>query len=264
MPPATAQTYARDKRIRIVDLQLGMSEKLSPGFKSIHAIGAALPQECVYLFSSNFVSEQFGYMYNIPAYRSWALQRDMTSTYEWHARFLQHLQVDFPRERWVLKTPSHLAYLQHLLAQYPDADIVWTHREPSEAVASFTSLVSTLQGGFSDSVDRRAVGEHEIQHCAKILQSGVQQRKLLDDGQFFDVGFSDICSDPILVVEQIYSRFDIAFSAEAESLMRDYLKRRPRDLHGKHVYTADEFGLQSLRGKPGYMEYLDQFQQYCQ
>lgn len=263
MPPSTEQNHTQDKRIRAVDMQLAMSEKLSPGFKAIHAIGARLPQECVYLFSSNFVSEQFGYMYNIPAYRSWALQHDMSSTYRWHAHFLQHLQVDFSRERWLLKTPSHLTYLKYLLAQYPDAQIVWTHRDPHEAVVSFSSLVSTLQSGFSNAVDRQAVGLHESQHCAKILTMGMEQRAQLDTGQFFDVKFRDICSDPIRVVQTIYERFGIELSADAQSRMRDYLQRRPRDLHGEHVYSADDFGLNNLAREANYSEYLAEFQQYC-
>lgn len=264
MPPANQASYANDSRIRSVDMQLAISEKLSPGFKSIHAVGAKLPQECVYLFSSNFVSEQYGYMYNIPAYRRWALQHDMTATYQWHAHFLQHMQSGFCSERWVLKTPSHLAYLTYLIAQYPDADIVWTHREPVQAVASFASLVSTLQGGFSDSVERKVVGEHEARHSAKLLQLGVQQRAALGDSHFFDVRFADICTDPISVVQQIYERFGIAMSADALRRMREYTQKRPRDLYGKHVYTAKEFGVESPRGEPGYTQYLDHYGQFCQ
>lgn len=264
MPPASEESYVRDKRIRAVDRELSVSELLAPGFKAIHATGARLPQECVNMFSSQFVSEQFGYMYNIPAYRSWAFQQDMTSTYRWHSNFLQHLQVDLSRERWVLKTPSHLAYLRYLFGQYPDAQIVWTHRDPREAVASFSSLVSTLQSGFSDAVDCEAVGLHESAHCSKMLKMGMEQRAELDTGQFFDVKFTDICSDPITVVQKIYERFDIALSPVAENRMRDYLGKRPRDLYGEHVYSANEFGLKNPQCEDRFSEYLSRFQPYCE
>ncbi len=173
MPPPTAQTYDSDKRIAAVDRLLALLEKLCPGFRAIHAIGARLPQECVYILASAFISEQFGYMYNIPAYRDWALDQDMTASYRWHASFLQHLQVDLRRERWVLKTPAHLAYLKYLLAQYPDAAIVWTHRRPLDAMASFSSLTYTLRSGFSRSVDPLATGEYEFRHFSKIVARGM-------------------------------------------------------------------------------------------
>jgi hypothetical protein len=108
---------------------MAVAEKVSPEFQ---AIGARLPQECVYIFASHFISEQFGYMFNILHYRAWALDQDMTAAYRWQANFLQHLQVDCNGEHWVLKTPSHLAYLKYLFAQYPDAAVVWTHRRPPD------------------------------------------------------------------------------------------------------------------------------------
>ena len=102
IPPAQRESYHNDKRIRSVDRLMAMAEKLSPGFQAIHAIGARLPQECVYMFASQFVSEQFSYMFNIPRYRDWAMHQDMTATYRWHANFLQHMQVDYGAKHWVL------------------------------------------------------------------------------------------------------------------------------------------------------------------
>ena len=238
VPPPTAQTYDSDKRIAAVDSLLAVLEKLCPGFRAIHAIGARLPQECVYILASAFISEQFGYMYNIPAYRDWALDQDMTASYRWHAHFLQHLQVDLGRERWVLKTPGHLAYLQYLLAQYPDAAIVWTHRQPLDAMASFSSLTYTLRSGFSQGVDPLATGEYEFRHFSKIVARGMEDRRALDNGQFIDVSFSAICTDPMSVIRTIYQRLALDLTRETEARMCEYLRRRPRNLYGEHSYHA--------------------------
>ncbi len=259
VPPATRGTYSTDRRIRSVNRFMGLAEKLSPGFQAIHAIGAQLPQECVYIFASQFVSEQFGYMFDIPQYRAWLLDRDMTDAYRWHAQFLQHMQTNYQGEQWVLKTPSHLAYLQYLLAQYPDANVVWTHRQPLDAVASFSSLATKLHSGFSDTVDPTAVAAHEIQHFSKQLHMGMEQRALLDRGQFFDVSFTSICEAPLESVKDIYRYFEIPLSDEAESRMNDYLVKRPRYLHGKHDYCADRFGLTRAQEHDLFGDYLDHF-----
>lgn len=262
VPPPTADTYYSDSRIGAVDRVLALMEKLSPGFRTIHAIGAQLPQECVYILASGFISEQFGYMYNIPEYRAWALDQDMTAPYRWHANFLQHLQVDFNRERWVLKTPAHLAYLKYLLAQYPDASIVWTHRRPVDAIASFSSLTSTLQSGFSNTVDPLAIGAHEFQHFSTIISTGIEQRRAVDQGQFFDVRFSAICANPISVIGDIYDYFGIHLSDEAETRMRQYLKQHPRNLYGEHRYSATDFGLDERQESNLYSAYLTHFADY--
>jgi hypothetical protein len=262
IPPAMADSFETDKRIKPVNRALALLEQLSPGFNAIHAIGATLPQECVYILASHFISEQFGYMYHVPKYRAWSLEQDMTQAYQWHANFLQHLQVDYKRDRWVLKAPAHLAYLKYLLAQYPDAAIVWTHRRPLDAVSSFSSLATHLQGGFSRSVDPLVVGDHQARHFAKMMHKGMEQRDALDHGQFLDVSFSAICSNPINVVRDIYAHFGMNFSSEAEGLMQDYLKRRPRDLYGVHKYRSADFGLDESQEKQLFPEYLQKYGKY--
>ncbi len=264
IPPPTAQSYDSDSRIAPVDRLLALLEKLCPGFRAIHAIGARLPQECVYILASGFISEQFGYMYNIPAYRDWALDQDMTASYRWHAHFLQHLQVDLGPERWVLKTPAHLAYLKTLLAQYPDAAIVWTHRRPLDAMASFASLVYTLRSGFSQSVDPLATGDYEFRHFAKIVARGMEDRSALDNGQFIDVSFGAICADPIAVIRTIYQRLAMDLNQETEACMREYLRRHPRNLYGEHRYAAAAFGLDTAREQQLYGEYLSRYGAWLQ
>jgi len=259
LPPPREPSYQTDRRIRTVDRLLALLEKLSPGFKAIHAIGARLPQECVYLQASAFVSEQFCYMYNIPDYRAWVLQQDMSACYQWHAHFLQHLQVDLARERWVLKSPAHLASLRYLFMQYPDARVVWTHRRPLDAITSFSSLTYALRSGFSDSIDPIATGAQEFQHFAAVLQQGMQDREALDRRQFFDAGFNAICADPIAVVEAVYRQFGWVLGAEAECRMRAYLRRHPRHLYGVHQYSATQFGLDATQEAQAYSAYLTHY-----
>lgn len=252
-----------DARIPLVARLLGLLEKMAPGFQTIHAIGARLPQECVYLLSSHFHSEQFAYMFNVPGYRRWLLQQDMSGAYAWHRSFLAHLQTGWPDARWVLKTPAHLANLDVLLSCYPDADVVWTHRRPLNALASFASLTSTLRAGFSDQVNRLAVGRHEEEHFAVVVKRAMQQREALPAKRFIDVSFEAICLDPIAVVGDIYRHFDIEFKHDARLAMEQYLRQRPRDLYGVHRYSAGEFGLDAAGEQAKFGVYLERYGRWC-
>ncbi|MEM9255143.1 MAG: sulfotransferase [Pseudomonadota bacterium] len=254
--PMTPPVGADDRRSVHTGRLLSLLEQLSPGFKTIHALGAELPQECVYILASAMLSEQFGYMYNVPNYRDALLRRDMSCAYRWHRQFLQHLQPSAPHRRWVLKTPAHLGQLKALLSVYPDALIVWTHRRPLQAVASFASLLRTLRSGFSDRVDPRAIGEYEVRHAAANLERGLSARAELDEQQFIDVDFQAICEDPLAAIERIYQHFGFAPGPGAHSRMRRYLAQRPRDLYGVHHYSADEFGLDTEVEARWFDEYL--------
>jgi hypothetical protein len=75
---------------------------------------------------------QFAAMYRIPTYESWLKRQETRPVYQFHRRFLQHLQYGRPARRFVLKAPCHMLSMEALFAAYPDALVVQTHREPLE------------------------------------------------------------------------------------------------------------------------------------
>ncbi len=261
MPPAQADNFTSDPRIEEIEKALGKTEMLSPGFKSIHEIGANLPQECIAILASSFFSDMYGASFNIPSYRRWLTAQDMSEAYRWHYHFLQHLQVDYSCERWVLKTPPHLAFLEALVAQYPDAAIVQTHRDPMEVMGSTASLSCTLHGAFSDDIDPVETGQHEVHYFAQMLNRGMAQRDAMPDSsrRFFDIRFSDLVSDPISVIKQLYQHFDFEFTDAAETAMRTYFENRPRDKHGKHSYQLEDFGLSRECHSPLFADYCQRY-----
>lgn len=263
LPPPGLPGPRVDWRRQRVDLAFALLEQLAPGFRTIHAIGARLPQECVYMLAPAFASEQFCYMYDVPGYRDWLAGWDMVDAYRWHAQFLQHLQVGRVPGPWVLKTPAHLAGLPALLAQYPDARIVWTHRRPLQAVASFSSLTSTLRAGFCAPADPLATGGGELRHAARAVDAGLRARAQLGDGsRFVDVGFDAICADPLAVVERIYRHFNLPLTPQARGRMSAYLALRPRNLYGEHRYTPAAFGLRAADEEALFGPYLARFENF--
>jgi hypothetical protein len=161
-----------------------------------------------------------------------------------------------------MKAPAHLAYLKYLVAQYPDAAIIWTHRRPLDAITSFSSLVCTLRSGFSNAINPLAVGQHEMQHFSKIVSLGMLDRSALSARQVFDVSFNALCLDPISVIASLYENFEMQLSWQAESQMRNYLRQRPRHLHGEHTYSSKDFGLDRAQEIELYSSYLSRFDEY--
>ncbi|HWY75208.1 MAG TPA: sulfotransferase, partial [Verrucomicrobiae bacterium] len=171
MSPSPPSAENRKQRIRRANRDLAMLRWLAPTFESVHATGAELPQECVSLISPTFMSDQFDTMYNIPSYRTWFFRQDLRPAYEYHRRFLQHLQFPRSPERWILKAPAHMFAARALLSIYPDAKFVQLHRDPIEAVASVSSLVTILRRVFSDMVDPVQVGKDAMVYWAEALKT---------------------------------------------------------------------------------------------
>ncbi len=118
---------------------------IQPELMTLHELRADLPCECVHFMSLNFASGYWAMHLPTPSYDEWAAtQPDLVAgVYRDHRRFLQTLQYTSeeagrPR-KWLLKSPAHLATIQALVAEYPDAVLVQTHRAQMSSHGSDSS-----------------------------------------------------------------------------------------------------------------------------
>jgi hypothetical protein len=260
-PPPERATYETDPRIARVEKHFAGVDRLLPGFESMHPMGARLPQECVALTAHDFASMIFSTTHRVPGYQAWLEQADLRWVYASHRRQLQYLGWRCPAERWVLKSPGHLWALDALLAVYPDARIVQTHRDPLKVIASLTSLVTLLRSMASDRIDPVAIGEEWTGRLAAGLERSMTVRAsgLLPGAQVFDMHFGDFIRDEIGMVRRIYAHFGLGLSPEAESGMRRFLAANPRDKHGAHRYTLEAAGLDPAAERRRYAAYQERF-----
>jgi hypothetical protein len=163
------------------------------------------------------------------------------------------------KDRWVLKSPVHLATLDALLAEYPDARLIFTHRDPAKTVPSLASLVYTIRGIVTDSVDPKEVGREQLAWWHQALDHAMTVRERHADkaAQFIDIQFEEIIADPVAALARVYDRFELPWTEDAESRMRRFLCQNPQGKHGTHHYTLEEFGI-------GLHEIRDQFARYCE
>ena len=58
-----------------------------------------------------------------------------------HGDIQQQTQERRPERRWVLKSPFHGLWIDDLVAEFPDADLLCTHRPAQEVVPSFAKFM---------------------------------------------------------------------------------------------------------------------------
>ena len=251
-PPPEAATYNTDPRIAEVDATLAGVDLVLPEFRTMHPMGARLPQECVRITASDFRSMIFPTQYRVPTYARWLIdEADMTSAYHWHRRFLQHLQSHVPAERWVLKSPGHIWCLGALLSEYPNALLVQTHRDPLRIVASVSSLIATLRTLASD---RRPISEVAVEFSDYLIEGlnrsvDARQDGAVDAKRVVDVHFAAFMRDPFATIRSIYGALGLELTDATEARMRAFLAEHGQDEHGGHRYSfADtELDIGALR-----------------
>lgn len=260
-PPPEEAGVERDPRIAAAEKRFSQVRRLAPGFQTVHPVGALLPQECIVITACEFMSLRFEMCFDVSGYQSWLLEQDLRPTYRFHRRFLQHLQSRLRRDRWVLKSPGHLGPIEALLDVYPDALLIQTHRDPLRVIPSVASLELHMRRVASDRVDLHALGRQQRCVWKRLLEQGMAARERLPEraAQFVDLQFRDLMADPIGCVRQIYERFGLVLSAEAETGMRAYLAQHPRDEHGVHRYSLEQFGLDARELRRDFEGYCERF-----
>jgi len=257
MAPSPPTVVDEKRRIQRAAQSCHYFNWLAPTFRYVHAVGAELPQECVGLMTPTFLSDQFDTMYYVSSYRAWFFQQDLRPVYEYHRRFLQHLNFRRPAHRWILKAPTHMFAMPALLSVYPDALFVQTHRTPVDAMASVSSLVTILRSAFSDNVDAFAACREAIHYWSETMGKFLRERDRLAGDRICDLEYDAICRDPMAAVRQIYEHFGWSLSPEAERRMRALVAGHAQRQSGNHRYDLSEFG-SSLE------EVFSAFAPYCQ
>ena len=260
MYPAASRSPDDVARARAqAETRLNWADRLAPEFMAIHPIAADLPQECIAITAQAFMSIQFHTTHDVPSYQDWFENASQRLAFDFHHRFLQHQQAKSLGSRWVLKAPGHLFALEGLLERYPDARIIHTHRDPLRVMASMASHATVLRRAFSDSADPRKIAADWADRWARALERFLAVRDRAPPSQFLDVNFESIESDPLGTVERVYAFLGWPLTSDARTAMQNFLAANPKNKHGVHSYTLEQFGLTRSGEMLRFRNYCERF-----
>jgi hypothetical protein len=217
------------------------------------------PEECRHLLMQSFTDDTFDCNATIPSYSEWYAAHDMTATYAWHRDVLKLIGSPTPERRWVLKYPVHMRNLGTVLATYPDACVVQTHRDPAKVIPSLASLVAGWRAIYEDAPDRHAVAAWQLELWACGMEHAIDVRRGRNPAQFFDLHFREIVDDPVGAIRRLYGYFGLVLGPTAEQAMRRWHAENPQGKHGEHRYRAEDFGLAGGAIAERYAAYVDHF-----
>ncbi len=243
IPPPETASYGSDPRIEVADKLLGQWSRVAPEFARIHEMRGNIPAECGLLMVGTFISDYIACLHQTISYSAWCTQADYIPVYQWHRDILKILQWKNPRKRWLLKAPEHQIHLDTLLAIYPDARIVQTHRDPIKCMSSATSLMGTLYSMRSNQAFNAAMFESVImgEATAGRLEAVMAQREngVVPDANITDSRYQDLMDDPMVCIDNIYQYFKMELSDIAKQKILAYLKTKPKGKFGAHAYKVD-------------------------
>jgi hypothetical protein len=243
-PRPPRDTWAANPVFQLIQAGYQRHHVEHPEFMGVHYIAADTVEECWQLLRQTLRSVSYECLAHLPTYSAWLQDQDWTGSYCRHRRNLQLIGLNEPGRRWVLKNPSHLFTLDAILAVYPDALIIQTHREPRAVIGSMCSLAAHATEGWSATFHGSVIGGDQLELWARGLRHFAAARARHDQAQFLDVDYADFTADPVGTVESVYAHFGLTYSDAAAAAVRavhagaSQAASRPA-----HQYSLADFGL---------------------
>ena len=259
-PPPRREACRDDPRIAQCQAKLREIGFLDEFLQAIHPFGAQRPEECNFIWEYTLRTVNYMAWWNVPSYTQMLYGGDMQPVYEAHKRFLQHLQHRHLGERWVLKTPAHMAWLDTLLAVYPYACLIQCHRDPAKIIPSLANNLLQYRKLYSTLRPSGSFGMVELQAASLKRVDALRDRAQYRE-RFIDAHYADVQADPMAVVRRIYQHFGMPLPVQSETAMKAWLGR-DRGEHAagpRHVYSGETFGVEHAEIDHHFGDYLRRY-----
>ena len=243
-PRPPLDTWAANPAFQRIEAGYAQHHVEHPEFMGVHYIAADTVEECWQLLRQTMRSVAFECLAHLPTYSHWLRGQDWTGPYRRHRGSLQLIGLHDAGRRWVLKNPSHLFALDALLAAYPDALVIQTHREPGAVIGSMCSLAAQATEGWSGAFAGQVIGADQLELWARGLAEFAAARERHDQSRFLDIDYAEFTADPVGTVESVYAHFGLTYSGTAADAIRGLHSGAGGDgARPAHRYSLADFGL---------------------
>ena len=234
-----------DFRITLAGRIARLARLANPRTLTIHPTGPMEAEEELGLLVNSFWSTKHDAMWWVPSYARWCEAQDPTPAYVQMARLLKLVgwsQQASSLRPWVLKTPQHMFDLPVLMKLFPDARLIFTHRDPLAVVGSAASLAWNQTIIYSDHADAQRVGEEWLRKTRLQVERMHAARRDIPPERQIDIHYEEMERDWRGAMLRVYRFLGMELepalpAMEAYQRRAAALKRRP------HRYSLEEFGL---------------------
>jgi hypothetical protein len=249
-----------DPRRARCDQALWFVNESLPYFVRMHEMTTDHVHEEIQLLAIDFSTMLFETMDVMASWRDAYKATDQTPSYHYLRRVLQAMQWQRGGTRWVLKSPQHLEQLRPLLAAFPDAVVVFTHRDPASVIASYVTMAAyTARMNGAPPIDLHGIGRYWRDRIEDLFRAVVRDRSLVPPTRSIDVRFDDFMRDDLDTVRRIYGLAGQPLTGEAEAAWARFMASHPRGVHGTVEYDLAQFGLDADEIRRACAFYVERF-----
>ncbi|MDC0886533.1 sulfotransferase [Altererythrobacter sp.] len=251
----------RDFRPILAKRIMRVARLANPRTLSIHPTGPMEPEEELGLLVASMYGMKHEAQWHVPSYAKWCEGCDATPAYSYLAdqlRLIGWSQQASELRPWILKTPQHMLDLPALLNVFPDARLIFTHRDPQQVVGSAASLAWNQTIIYSDHADPHQIGQEWLRKSHLQVQRMMKARESIPAERMIDVQYDDMDRDWRGTMRRVYRFLDLDMEPAA-SAMEDYVERAKDLKRRPHRYSLEMFGLNAGDVRERMGDYIDRY-----
>jgi hypothetical protein len=261
LPTEPAPGDASDPRyVRCAAAWAGM-QQVTPLLAAMHPMEPEHIHEELELMGPDYASYNFEWLSMSPRWRDHYFATDQRPHYQYLKRVLQLLQWrrGASGKRWVLKCPQHLEQLAVLTQVFPDATVVFTHRDPVAVIQSTITMQAYTQRMQRPKIEIQWLRDYWIARIERLLRACVRDRALVAPARSVDCPFQLFMRAPWSILEQVYARAGLP-AEPARKRLDQYLSAHPRGKAGQVRYELErDFGVQPAQLRECFRFYFERF-----
>ncbi|MET0986081.1 MAG: sulfotransferase [Steroidobacteraceae bacterium] len=244
MPRPPRGTWESNPWYRMTAEGLKQFYGIFPQLMGVHPMIADEADECRYGIEPSFWSPALAFAGTLGRdYAQWILQGDARYAYRYYRKILG-LIAGGDQRRWLLKDPTtHPWAPRALIETFPDANFVYTHREPVTAIASMSAMLYVVRHARTPGLSPQQNAREQLAFTAAAVSKLDQMLQGLDSSRVFHVHINELNADPVGTAQRIYQYFNLPVTAEALTGWQQHVATDARAGHGLHQYTAEELQL---------------------
>jgi hypothetical protein len=232
-PSEPARADGRDPRYVRSEETWEYLQRLNPMMAPYHPMDPDHIHEDLELQLPDFTSYYWEWLYRMPGWRDYYLSHDQTPHYEYAKTGMKIMSwQDGETRRWVIKCPQHFEQLPAIMRTYPDALVVFTHRDPIESLQSIVTQIAYAIRTREKQIDPDYYLEYWVDRVQRLLEAYVRDVALVPEAQRVDVSFAEFVRDDMATVEQIYAAAELPMTDQARAEITAYRDDHSRGKHG--------------------------------
>ncbi|ORB84663.1 sulfotransferase family protein [Mycobacterium kansasii] len=217
-------------------------------------------EEEVELLDLDMASYVLEWHARVPDWRDYYLGLDQNLHYAYLKKVLRALTFLRGPRTWVLKSPQHCEQLGALMATFPDATVVFTHRDPVAVIQSAVTMIAYSDRLRRNSIDADWLLDYWTDRVRRLLRACVRDRATVPPERSIDVGFHRLNGNEMPLLAELYRCGGVELTPEVRGRFQQYLDGNARGKHGRIRYDLHRhFGISAERLRERFGFYFDRF-----